>query len=268
MSKRKEYKELTFIDDFMFCKVLTSNLTLCKELLELILEVKIKKVELSESQKTIEKTYDGRGIRLDVYVEDKNNTVYDLEMQTTEQKDLPKRTRYYQGMIDLNLIERGSKFRALKKSYIIFICLTDIFGENLPIYTFENRCIQNLNIKLNDEAYKVIINASGNRKGLSKEMIGFLDFLQGKGHEGNLANKLNDAVETAIENKEWAVDYMTMLMKIQTEREDAAIEATIKSERRHGATDAEIISILKTDYELSESDAVQRLNMFDKAILA
>ena len=68
-------------------------------------------------------TYDGKGIRFDVYTEDEKNTVYDIEMQTTSQKDLPKRSRYYQGMVDLNLIERGAKFKQLKNSYIIFICL-------------------------------------------------------------------------------------------------------------------------------------------------
>ena len=42
-------------------------------------------------------------------------------MQTTLKKDLPKRSRYYQGMIDLNLIERGAKYRDLKSSFVIFI---------------------------------------------------------------------------------------------------------------------------------------------------
>ena len=68
---------------------------IAKELLELILGIEIRKVVV-QKQKTIEITSDGRGIRLDVYLEDENSTIYDLEMQTTSQKDLPKRTRYYQ----------------------------------------------------------------------------------------------------------------------------------------------------------------------------
>lgn len=46
---------------------------------------------------------------MDVYVEDDNNTVFDIEMQTTKQKDLPKRSRYYQGMIDLILGDESIK---------------------------------------------------------------------------------------------------------------------------------------------------------------
>ena len=266
MSKLKEYSELTFADDFMFCKVLTSKPELCKELLELILGIKIKKIDFPEAQKSIKQTYDSRGIRLDVYVEDDSNTVYDLEMQTTKQVDLPKRTRYYQGIIDLNLIEKGAKFRALKKSYIIFICLTDPFGKNLPIYTFENKCLQDASVTLGDEAYKIIINANGNREGLTDEMSNFLDFLQGKDNGGVLSGKLDLAVKNAIENNQWEVDYMTMSMKVQSEREDAAIEATIESYRELKALDEAIIYKLMSKFDLTENEAKEKILEYDKSI--
>ena len=140
--KIKAYEELDFTDDFMFCKVLTADPELTKRLLELILGLRIRKVVFPEAQKTIEITSDGRGIRLDVYVEDDQDTVYDVEMQTTRQSDLAKRMRYYQGMIDLHLIQRGSAFRDLKKSFVIFICLVDPFGAGRHIYTFANRCAE------------------------------------------------------------------------------------------------------------------------------
>jgi len=263
MAKLKDYSELTFIDDFMFCKILTSRPELCKELLELILGMKIKRIKFPESQKTIEQTYDGRGIRLDVYIEDANNTVYDLEMQTTEQKDLPKRTRYYQGMIDLNLIQRGSKFKALKKSYIIFICLTDPFGKNLPIYTFENRCMQDESIALEDEAYKVIINADGNRDGLSDEMSDFLDFLQGKENDGKLSGKLEEAVKKAIDKKEWEVDYMTMLMKLKEENESGQILGYIKALADCNFPKKEIVKKLKAEFQLSSEEIEEKFKEYE-----
>ena len=78
--RRKSYDELTFTDDFMFCKVLVSNLELCRQLLELILGIKIREVRLSEAQKSIALTYDGHGVRFDVYVEDDENTIFDIEI--------------------------------------------------------------------------------------------------------------------------------------------------------------------------------------------
>lgn len=77
----KKYEELNFIDDFFFCKILMKNKQLCKELLELILQIKIEEIVFTMEQKPIEITSDGKGIRLDVYVEDGSKTVYDIEMQ-------------------------------------------------------------------------------------------------------------------------------------------------------------------------------------------
>ena len=66
----KEYEELNFTDDFMFCKVMTNNQDLCHELLELIIGHKIGKFTRLDKQAPIEITADGKGIRFDVYSED------------------------------------------------------------------------------------------------------------------------------------------------------------------------------------------------------
>ena len=65
----------------------------------------------------------------------------------------------------------------IKKTYVIFICLKDVFGKNLPIYTFNNICEQDHSLTLGDEATKVIVNAEGSRDDLSENMRSFLDSL-------------------------------------------------------------------------------------------
>ena len=40
----------------------------------------------------------------------------------------------------------------IKKTYVIFICLKDVFGKNLPIYTFNNICEQDNSLTLGDNA--------------------------------------------------------------------------------------------------------------------
>ena len=94
---KKDYKDLKFIDDFIFCKILSTNSKLCKELIELILAIKIKDINVSESPKAVNQTYDGKGVRFDVYLEDNTNTIYDIEMQTTLQKDLGKHYQILSG---------------------------------------------------------------------------------------------------------------------------------------------------------------------------
>jgi len=92
MANAKKYDDLTFTDDFMFCKVMTTNPELCHELLELILGKKVGAFTRLDQQKPIEMTADGKGIRFDVYSEDDSGIVYDCEMQTSKKDNLPKRT--------------------------------------------------------------------------------------------------------------------------------------------------------------------------------
>ena len=99
----------------------------CKEMLQRILGVKIRKIEYIEAEKTILTLKDAKDIRLDVYLEDNEDTVYDIECQMTDTHELPKRSRYYQSQIDGSLIDKGYHYSKLKKSYVIFICTFDPF---------------------------------------------------------------------------------------------------------------------------------------------
>ena len=60
----------------------------------------------------IDEKVDGRSIRLDIYVED-GRTIYNCEMQTSPNRNLPKRTRYYQGQIDINHLFKGEDYENL-----------------------------------------------------------------------------------------------------------------------------------------------------------
>ena len=53
----------------------------------------IGRVEYPELQKEIKPDADARGIRLDVYTKDDKNRVFDIEMQMTVTKELPKGRR-------------------------------------------------------------------------------------------------------------------------------------------------------------------------------
>lgn len=64
-----------------------------------------------------------------------------------------KRSRYYQSIIDMSNLNAGTEYDELKDTYIIFICLNDIFHKGLPVYSFENVCCEDKDIKLNDRAF-------------------------------------------------------------------------------------------------------------------
>ena len=103
------------------------------------MHIKVGKIEYPSLQKTITPFYESKGIRLDVYVSDPDR-VFDIEIQTSIPPSLPKRTRYYQSLMDVDNLLRGQSYAELKASCVIFICTQDPFGECLPVYTFRSVC--------------------------------------------------------------------------------------------------------------------------------
>ena len=175
--KNIDFDSLTIKDDFLFSKVMEDE-EICKRVIEIILNIKVEKIEHLERQKDIDIIYDKKSIRLDVYVQG-DDKIYNVEMQVLNNIDLIKRTRYYQGLIDLNQIEKGTYHRELKDSYIIFICCFDPFNLGYARYEFENICIlKNKEIlKLKDGTYKVFLNSKGFEKEERKELKSFLNYV-------------------------------------------------------------------------------------------
>ncbi|MCM1193631.1 MAG: Rpn family recombination-promoting nuclease/putative transposase [Butyrivibrio sp.] len=218
-ARQTNWEELSISNDFLFGKVM-QNPELCKELLQRILpDLKIDHIEYPELQKSIKQDIDAKSVRLDVYVKDEKEAVYDIEMQVSNTGELPKRSRYYQSMIDLQLIDKGQHYKNLNRSYIIFICPFDAFGKGRHIYTFESVCKEDNSVFLGDEAVKIFLNAEGTLNDVSKELKAFLDYVAGKNPEDSYVEKLEEAVKEAKKNREWRHEYMTLLMRDQENQE-------------------------------------------------
>lgn len=210
--KKRSIEDLTIADDFMFGAVM-SDPKLCKPLLEYILNIKIKSIEYPELQKVIDKRYDSKGIRLDVYIEDDKNTVYNIEIQTTSSKNLPKRMRYYQGLIDLHTIDKGEDYLKLKKSFVIFICTYDPFGEGRYIYTFRNRCDENTDMTLNDDTAKIVVNSTGTRGEINDELKAALDYIAGRAPTMPYSKDLDKAVGKVKNDEKWRERFMKLSLR-------------------------------------------------------
>ena len=228
----KRFEELEIQDDFMF-GVIMRNPKYCKPFLETVLNIKIERIEYPKSQEIIDLSSDAKSVRLDVYVEDGKGTVYNIEMQTTSNKNIPKRMRYYQGMIDLNILEKGEDYRGLKKSFVIFVCTFDLFGQGRHVYTFENRCVQDLKLPLSDDTVKIILNTKGILDDVSIEMKSLLDYIDGKEPEDDFTKELDDAVNEVRDNEKWRLEYMTLQMSYQ-EKYELGVQDGIELGREQG----------------------------------
>ena len=204
----KAFRELTLADRFIFYKVMQDR-ELCKRLLEIILDVEIERIEYLEGEKTIEVRNDAKGIRLDIYVKDEEATVYNVEMQAAHTMNLPQRSRYYQNLIDVNLLDRGEDYRTLNRSFVIFICMEDIFHKGRHLYTFENRCREDTDLVLGDGTVKIFLNPCSEMNDITPELKNFLRYLAEGIAVDEYTRKVAEAVETAKRDPRLMVEYMS-----------------------------------------------------------
>lgn len=108
-------------------------------------------------------------------------------------------------MIDLNILEKWDNYKDLKRSFVIFVCTLDLFGEGRHIYTFESRCIQNLELGLGDYTTKIILNIKGTMDDVTPEMKKLLDFIDGKEPEDDFTRELDKGMQSVRKNEKCRV---------------------------------------------------------------
>ena len=224
------FEDLKISNDFMFKEVMKSNKDLCKRLVGSIMQQEIEDIVYIETEKTLQPYYDSRGIRLDVILADENHTRYNLEMQArnvigdTGEALLPKRTRYYQSVIDMDMLKKGQDFDQLNPLVLIFICTFDFYKEGRYVYTFKSRCLENLELELANDVTVKLVNAKGNQGQINDLLKNFLQYV--------MTNKPVDDFTKDVERQVWAVkndkkareEYMVLQAKIR-EHEIVAFEA-------------------------------------------
>ena len=224
------FEDLQISNDFMFKEVMKSNKGLCKRLVGSIMQQDIEDIVYIDTEKTLQPYYDSRGIRLDVILADDNHTRYNLEMQARNVISkagvalLPKRTRYYQSVIDMDMLKQGENFDQLNPLVLIFICTFDFYKEGRYVYTFKSRCLENLELELANDVTVKLVNAKGKQGQVNDLLKNFLEYV--------MTNKPVDDFTKDVERQVWAVkndkkareEYMVLQAKIR-EHEIIAFEA-------------------------------------------
>ena len=221
---RKSFNELTFTDDYMFRAVLRENIDICKGLIELILNVEVDHLEFKGDDFTLAAGTDARSVRLDVYLKDDKGTAYDIEMENWNKSELPRRTRYYQSMLDVNHLDPNRTFPDLPDSYILFICTNDPFEERLCKYEFTDMCRQLPMKELGTGATKVFLNAKGDRRDLPQEMQDFLDYLCDNIPRNDFTKDIETTIAHVKKSEDKRSEYMFFELSMMDARREGMIE--------------------------------------------
>ena len=220
----EKWERLTFADNFIFCKVLNDNVDICKELLELLLEIKIEKIELPSAEYSLKTDFHSRGVRFDVYVKDGGGRSFDIEIQTAHATSLAKRARYYQGLMDVDSVHTGMDYSKLKESYVIFLCMGDAFGKKIPRYTFRYICEEDGGLRMNDGTVNIFFNARMYDKMETEGLRSFFRFLCGMKPTSDFTDRLSALVERTKLSAQWRHSYMTWEQEMKYQARELAQE--------------------------------------------
>ena len=231
-----KFANLTIQSDFIFKKVM-SRKRICKHLLEELLQIEIADIKYLEAEKTLEPEYTSRGIRLDIIVADDKNTHYNLEMQVKNNKNpdtdiyvLPKRSRYYQALLDIDLLQKGQPYDLLPPTFIIFICVFDFFEQGNYVYTLKKCCLENRELELPDEATTMILNTKGTHGDISKDIKSFYYYVNNHIVTTDFTKQIDDEIS-----------YLKLDTKVR--REFMLMEARLLDERREGIAEGKKIGL-------------------------
>ena len=250
--KIKPWEELTIQDDYMF-KLVMRNKKLCRQMLERILRLKIKFIKFLEEEKTIKSGYFSKGVRLDVYLADGNGTVISVELQVRRLSGdiLYKRMRYYQSMIDADLLAAGVDYDELNQTYIIFICPFPVLGGERHMYTFRHTCEEDKSIILPDGATKIILSTKGKMNDIPADLQTFLDYVDGKMSNDSFVQEIDDTINELKKIEAERMVYMTFAMKLRDEykvgREEGLKEGFEDAENRYSQLLTRLIADGRTD---------------------
>lgn len=228
---RRPLAELNLMDDFLFQQILLQEKEgpeFCRIILSTILGRPIRNVRIIPQKNILGIDTDRHGIRLDAYIEDISEIddpifaneidaqiipdIYDIEPNKTfEKKSLPKRMRYYHGLIDTQLLSTGIKYDKLQNVVIIFILPYDPFEKNRMVYTIRNQCIEDSSVFYDDGATKIFLYTKGKEGNPSQELKDMLQYMENTSVE-NVTNENLNSIHQIVENtkhrKEVGINYM------------------------------------------------------------
>ncbi len=218
MNKSKTLDDLNLVDSFLFSASTekTQNAELiAKLIIERATGRRIGRVKV-ESEKYLTGIDCGEhGIRMDLYIMeyDGDNVacVYDIEPNKYRTSELPHRSRYYQAMTDVKLLEVGMPFQGLPEYISIWILTEDPFGQNRMLYTVKNVVEEDSEIRYNDGVTRLFLYVNGECGGTEdlKKLLRYMKYSQ----EVNVADseivKLHEIIQNVRQNREVREHYMT-----------------------------------------------------------
>lgn len=150
----------TLLDDDFMTIVFARN----SEAAELVLNIILDRNDLKVIEVVAQREYKnpvtgGRSVKLDIYAEDSEGKVYDIEVQNDDAGADVHRARFHSSMLDTKMLKEKQKFKEIHDSYVIFITKNDYMKMGLPMYHVE-RTVRETGTLFGDGSHIIYMNGS------------------------------------------------------------------------------------------------------------
>ena len=231
VKKKKELRDLNLMDRFLFSEAMEDR-EFAEDVLSIILGEEIYLKNPPQAEKELRNSTLNKTIKLDVWADDVYGRLYDTEVQNKNTKNIPRRSRYYQGFIDCNLLESGDiEYNGLNDTEIIMIAPFDLFGAGRYLYRFRPVCIDDKEIVLEDGTERIFLNTRGtDTENITPELKSLLEFFESTTEETaqrsecDRIQSMYRKIDKIKSNGEIGVKYMGRWEEIELEKQDARIE--------------------------------------------
>ena len=151
----EKIKQLRLMDDTFFNSCFDGNIPCMEVVLRAVLGNDRLRVTEVITQQSVPNLY-GRAVRFDALATD-GETMYDVEIQRSDEGAIPRRARFNSSMIDSREVSKGTLFPDLPEIYVIFITEHDVWKRGKPLYTVR-RTFEDTEEVFNDGTHILYVN--------------------------------------------------------------------------------------------------------------
>ncbi|MDE6700158.1 MAG: Rpn family recombination-promoting nuclease/putative transposase, partial [Acetatifactor sp.] len=158
---------------------------------------------------------DRHGIRMDVYLDEEDGELFDLEPDNNSGKEdvatLPKRARFYHAKLDVGSLKSGEEYGVLRNVYVIFITTYDPFGAARMVYTIKNGCIEMPELSYEDGARTIFLytkGTEGNPPEDLRELLYYMEHTSEENAKTEDLQRLHEMVTAVKHDRKVGLTYM------------------------------------------------------------
>ncbi len=254
----KPLEEMNLIDDFLFNEIMSdekAGLETCRIILSCVLKRKVDNIMFTARKMVPGVSEESHGIRMDVYVTEQSEqngesiNVYDVEPDNGEnhKNRLPRRSRYYGDLIDVQLLSTGTEYEKFPELVTIFILSYDPFGEKALYYEAGTVIKTHPHLDYNDGIRRIFLYVDGelptDADEEEKRLRNLLKYIN-ESIDRNITDDntriLDGIVKSTKARKEVGIRYMKSWERERELKEEGREEERVNTEReRKRADDAE-----------------------------